>query len=484
MRKFVIVTIFLCLNACANIATNPFLNNYTNSAGFYFPSDKKLLEELIIQNLQIYEKDAELDSNIFGIISPHAGYNYSGIVAGAVYKQIEGMKNKTVIILSNSHYFPLNGIAIYPFGSFETPLGKVQIDENLSKILQRQFPFIKFYYQAFDREHPIDNQIPFLQFSIKNLKILPLVIGKISSDEREELSSFLANLILNDPSKYLIVASSDMSHYFNYSKAQAIDTNTIKKINLLDVEGLSQCISRKDCELCGTDAVLIIMGVTKKLNGNVRFLKYLNSGDTVGDKNSVVGYSAYAFYLPDDTAPLNHQERKTLLKISRKTLERYVLNNEIVNLIPIEKKLIKNKSVYITFKKDNHLRGCMGSLRSQKPLYENVISTTIDTASKDYRFASVKPEEVKDIIIEITVIGEITKIKSISEIEIGKHGLYLCKNLNCAVFLPQVAVENNWDREEFLKRLSLKAGLPPSSYQDADTEIYVFTAQVFSEEDN
>lgn len=483
MKNLLILSISILLYSCTGITYNQLLNRYTYSAGYYFPSDKKQLEDTVSQYINSYEKDPDLDNNIFGIIAPHAGYQYSGIVAGIAYRQIYGFENKTAIILANSHLHPLEGISIFPYGTYETPLGKVDIDEKLSKMFLNNFSFIKFDYQAFDKEHPIDNQIPFLQLSIKKLKIVPLVIGKISKEKLYEFSSFLAELISKDPDRYLIVASSDMSHYFNYHKAVIIDNNTIKKINFLDNEGLNICLSKRDCELCSFDAVDILIDITKKIKGKVKFLKYLNSGDTIGDMNRVVGYSSYAFYFSEDMSPLNHTEKKALLKIARKTLEKYVLNNEIPNLIPVEKKLLRKGAVFITLKKDNHLRGCMGSLHSEKPLYESVISSTIQTAVRDLRFTPVNSSELKDIKIEISVIGEVNKIENINEIEIGKHGVYLCKNLNCAVFLPQVAVENNWNTEEFLRRLSVKAGLTPSAYKDADTEIYVFTAQVFSEKE-
>lgn len=468
--------------SCTGLTHN--FNQYTYSAGSYFPSDKTHLKEIVLKHINSHVKDPTIEQNIYGIIAPHAGYEYSGTVAGIAYKQLYGLESKTAIIIANSHSHPINGIAIFAKGTFETPLGVVPIDEELSKHLLKKFPFIKFNFLAFDREHPIDNQIPFLQLSIKKLKIVPLLIGNITKDERDELADFLSDLISKEPDSYLIVASTDMSHYFNYNKAIAIDTNTIKKLNYLDVEGLEHCISRKDCELCGFDAVSIILHITKKIKGNIKFLKYLNSGDTIGDKNSVVGYSAYAFTYSKDNAPLNMVEKKVLLKIARKTLEKYVLKNEIPNIIPEEKKLLKKGAVFVTLKKNNMLRGCMGSLNAEKPLFEAVISATIQTAVRDMRFSPVTPEELKDIKIEISVLGDIKKIKNINEIEVGKHGVYLCKNLNCAVFLPQVAVENNWDRDELLKRLAIKAGLPPSDYKDKNTEIYIFTANIFSEESN
>ncbi len=483
MRKKFLIFIFFILTSCSAgvYVTGSY---YTPSAGSYFPDKKEELERVILKALSSSDKIVSYKNNrhLFGIISPHAGYNYSGSVAGEAYKRLIGKENLTAIIISNSHYYPIDGISIYPAGSFKTPLGEVNIDSQLSLRLMKSMDFIRFYPQSFEREHPIDTQIPFLQMTIKNLKILPLVIGRINEKERNQLISFLKDLILSNPDKYLIVASSDMSHYHNYQRAEIMDHTTIKKIKELDVDELSECLFRKNCELCGYDAVIILMELTKILNGRVEFLKYLNSGDTVGNKERVVGYSAFAFYLNEDNPPLTTAEKKTLLKIARKTLERYITSSEIPDLVPDDNRLLKKGAVFITLKKNGIQRGCMGTLESNHPLYLTVSEMTIQASTRDPRYKPLRENELKDISLEISYIEEVKEIKNLEEIEIGKHGIHLCKGLNCATFLPQVAIENNWDRDEFLRRLSIKAGLSPSAYKDKDTKIYIFSAQVFSEE--
>lgn len=483
-KSFILLILVFCLYGCAISEYYGIRPHYTASAGYYFPDNKEELKNLINKYIHLADVDIQLKqtNNIIGIIAPHAGYNYSGAIAAASYKHIVGEEKKTVIIISNSHNYPLNGISIYPLGSFETPLGIVKIDEELANKILKNLSFVKFYPHAFEKEHPIDNQIPFLQMTLTNFKILPLVIGKINQDDFENLTKFLTDIFFHNPDKYLILASADMSHYHNYQRAKIMDNDTIKKIKHLDTEGLAECLLRKNCELCGPDAVLTLMEVTKRLKGSAKFLKYLNSGDTVGEKDRVVGYGAFIFYLPHDKSPLTSEEKRTLLKIARKTLERYIVNKEIPDLLPDDNRLLKKGAVFITLKKNGLLRGCMGTLESKSPLYLSVTNMTVQAATRDIRYRPITEDELKDTVIEISYIGELKEIQDIADIEIGKHGLYLCKGLNCAIFLPQVATENRWDREEFLRRLAVKAGLPPSSYKDSDTKIYTFTAQVFSEE--
>lgn len=483
-RKFLsCLFILLLLSSCAEVLSGVPNVRKPSIAGSFYPSDKKELSQMIDNFLSnVKEEETERGGELWGFIAPHAGYIYSGQIAAYSYRQIKNKPYKTVIILASSHYMKYRGIAIYPDGEWETPLGKIAVDTKTAKYLQSKAKFIKTFVPPFLPEHSFETQLPFLQKTLDNFKIVPILFGQeISNDEYEKLSDELSNIIKGRPGEVLIIASTDLSHYHEYSRAKIMDHIALKNIQSLDIDRLKTNLEQRNCEMCSASAVITLMLIAEKIPTEVKVLKYSNSGDTVGEKNSVVGYSSVIFSLSKSIKLINISEQKTLLKVARRTLERYVRDREIPDYDSIDDRLKEKIGLFVTLKKNNELRGCIGTLQPEKPMIEGVIEMTIAAATKDVRFPRVNSYELGDITIEISLLSPLKKIENIEEIEVGKHGLYLCNGLRCGVLLPQVAVENKWEREEFLKMVSLKAGLPPSAWKDSNSEIYIFTAQVFSE---
>lgn len=179
---------------------------------------------------------------------------------------------------------------------------------------------------------------------------------------------------------------------------------------------------------------------------------------------------------------MNKSEQQKLLKISRDAVETYIRTGKIIKIEENNPNLNKHQGVFVTLEKDNNLRGCIGVFESEKPLFQNVIDMAIAAAVDDPRFNSVSEDELKDLKYEISVLSPLRKVDSWKEIEIGKHGVQIRQGNRSGVFLPQVATENNWDLNTFMSVLcSEKAGLPADCWKNFDTEIYVFTAQVFGE---
>jgi AmmeMemoRadiSam system protein B len=177
-------------------------------AGAFYPSDKKQLE----QKIDTFLKDTE--SRVpkgaiapFGLIAPHAGYDYSGKIAAAAYRQIGGKPYKTVFLLGPSHYVSFPGISIYPYGAWETPLGRIPIDEQIAAAIMEQCSFVRYQAPAFEREHSLEVQLPFLQKVLDNFKIVPLVMGKLSGPELRSLADYLTNRVEQNPGRVLIIAS-------------------------------------------------------------------------------------------------------------------------------------------------------------------------------------------------------------------------------------------------------------------------------------
>jgi AmmeMemoRadiSam system protein A len=306
--------------------------------------------------------------------------------------------------------------------------------------------------------------------------------------------------------KALIVASSDLSHYPSYDDACRVDMATLAAIETMDPQRLTEAISQYMSEgipelytlCCGEGPIRVAMMAAKKLGANqATILRYVNSGDTpFGDQDRVVGYGAVMFWRgkgnptsfaistppspPREPVSLSPAEKEKLLAIARQTITQFLETGTVPYFEVSEPNLFQERGCFVTLKKHGELRGCIGNLIPQRPLYLTVQNVAISAAVADRRFFPVTGEELKDINIEISVLSPIEPIADVSEIEVGRHGLIIVKGQNQGVLLPQVATENNWNRDEFLRQICLKAGLPEEAWQEGG-QLYVFTAEVFGE---
>jgi hypothetical protein len=458
---------------CADIVKQP------NVAGKFYPADRGELSRAIDSYLKGY-KVIGGEGELIALIVPHAGYEYSGKVAGYAYKQLTNKSFDTVIIMGPSHYTLFDGISVIPSGEYATPLGRAKIDSEMASSLMADSPKIRYVADAWNKEHSVENQIPFLQKTMRNIRIVPIVFGYQSLENCEALASAIVRSI--GKKKVLLIASTDLSHYHTYEVSSTMDAVAIDAISKGDVNMLAEKLSTVECEMCGYGPVITAMLAADQLGANsYEILKYGDSGDVTGDKSSVVGYLSAAIYRRP--LVLDDLEKTRLLEIARKTLESYLIDKQKPDFIIYEKNLQQKSGVFVTLTKDGQLRGCIGYLKAVKPLYLAVSDMAAAAATEDARFTAVTTEELPAIKIEISVLSPMTKISSTNEVIVGRHGLLIANGMQSGVLLPQVATENKWNREQFLENVCYKAGLPVSVLNDPNTQLYVFTANVFHEED-
>jgi len=504
MKKVVFFAIFILLVVGAALVIDQKIMKKTEKipqkasvrepvvAGTFYPASKEELSSMIDGFLNNAELP-KLDKHIRGLIVPHAGYVYSGQVAAYGYKALMDSSPvgeiTRVILIGNSHQEYFEGASIYPEGYFKTPLGEVQIDEDFAKKLMDANPKIYFKESAHLQEHSLEVQLPFLQKTLKNFRIVPIILGN-QPGAADILIDALKNLIDDNT---LIIASSDLSHYPKYEDAKYSDNKVIQAILTGKRENLRKTISDLEKQnipnlqtcACGADAIEVVMGLFSDKNS--KLLKYANSGDTpIGDKSQVVGYGAIAFMdstsSPQAISELNQSEQKRLLEIARQAVETYVKEGKTIKIQENDPILNKLRGAFVTLKKNGELRGCIGIFEPSIPLYRVVIEMGISAAVNDSRFTPVTKSELDKLEYEISVLSPLRKVDSWKDIEIGKHGVEIVRGLRKGVFLPQVATENDWDLDTFMSTLcTQKAGLPADCWKDSRTEIYVFTAQVFGE---
>ncbi len=466
-----------------------------NVSGQFYEADAGKLSGEIDRMLSL-AKIVKNDKNIEVVIAPHAGYIYSGPVAAYSFKAVSQKKYSTIIVIGVSHFVDFEGISIWPEGAFETPLGQIPVDADFSKNLMNASDRIKAYPPAFTREHSLEVELPFLQKTFKDFKLVALLTGRPKFDDCQFLADALDKIIGNRKD-ILIVISTDMSHYHDDKTARQMDFTALSLVKNLDAAHLWQDMFLKKIEFCGFPGVTTALLYAKKRGLEPEILKYGNSGDATGDKTSVVGYGAVVFYgdngqkngaVPPKsggTAPnLSTDQQKRLLHIARETLTNFIQNGKVTEYNESGPRLLVNEGAFVTLRKNGQLRGCIGNIIGKKPLYETVRDMAIAAATQDPRFKPVDKGELQDLEIEISVLSVPHKINNVSEIVLGRHGVIVSQGSHTGVFLPQVATETHWDKNKFLSVLCAeKAGLPPDAWKDPRTTIEIFTAQVFEEKD-
>ncbi|MDD5584448.1 MAG: AmmeMemoRadiSam system protein B [Candidatus Omnitrophica bacterium] len=501
MGSILIASIF-CFPTQAQVDTKQSRNiKKCEFAGSFYPLDKAELDSMIERFLNAAEVPP-LKDNITGIIVPHAGYIYSGQTAAYGYKTVQGKKFDMVILLGPSHRHGFKGISIYPLGSFETPLGNCAIDSEVAKELTK-LSCAQTTYEYFTGEHNLEVQIPFIIKTLKDTKIVPVLFGQLNRADVDVIAKKIADIAKRKD--ILVVVSTDLSHYLPYDTANAVDNETLRFVKDKDIDSLFASVERNEGRACGIFPLLTFLAYAKETNSDIEILQYANSGDTAGNKKAVVGYaSAVAFPGNADNTPeiraqkssakpekeesmegftLTHDEKMTLLKIARSTLENYLKTSKAPHLSAESGNLREKRGAFVTLTKNGELRGCIGRIVADSPLNEVIAAMAIEAATGDPRFPAVSYKELKDIQIEISVLTPFEKVTNLDEIEVGKHGLIIKKGFYSGLLLPQVPGEYGWDRETFLKHTCIKAGLPPDAYKDPDATLYKFSALVFKEKE-
>jgi AmmeMemoRadiSam system protein B len=261
-------------------------------AGSFYPADSDKLHKSVSSYLADAGKISDEFNNhrLLGIISPHAGYIYSGSVAAYGYNYLAKEDFQSYIVLAPSHRVRFKGASIMPKGVYKTPLGDAEIDYDLSERLEKRdyFGLIK---EAHDMEHSLEVQLPFLQIIKPDAKIVPIVIGTTDIDICRIIGETIAEEINSTNKEYGIIISTDLSHYHTYNEAVKIDTGFINALESFEEKNIKENLSSGKGEACGEGAVLAGISLSKKIGAKkLKVIKYANSGDTAGPKDQVVGY--------------------------------------------------------------------------------------------------------------------------------------------------------------------------------------------------
>lgn len=465
-------------------------------ANQFYPGNVDELRSTL-QDLFAHAALAKARENVVAIVVPHAGYVYSGGVAASGYNQISpGHRYDNIFILGPSHRVGFEGASVYTDGNYSMPFGAAQVNTSLGKELVAASKSFSSRRDAHLEEHSIEVQIPFLQHKLgKEIRIVPIVVGSSSPAVCKEVAETLRPYFGQNN---LFVISTDFSHYPPYEDARRVDRHTADAIASRSPEKLLAAM-RENAEtktpnlatsLCGWPCVLTLMYlVENNPRARVEVIDYRNSGDaSVGQKDQVVGYYAMAVALQPEQKKtafgLTAAEKRQLLVLARRTIEEHIGKRA---LKPLEASdwsptLQTKCGAFVTLRKNSELRGCIGRFDASEPLFNVVQQMAISSSTEDHRFPPVSANEISSLEIEISVLTPMRRIKSIDEFQLGKHGIYIRKGARAGTFLPQVAGETGWSRDEFLGHCARdKAGIGWDGWKDA--ELYVYEALIFSEKE-
>lgn len=489
MKKYFLIlwistTIMMNNNACGSAAPKTGATVRPMAvAGQFYPADK---DELLHDVAGYFKHTApeETSEDVQAVIVPHAGYVFSGEVAAAAFARIAPDKHYDhIFLLGPSHHVALDGASVCnAFDYYATPLGDVKVDRDLCTKLIDDHDCFSYRDSAHAREHCLEVQLPLLQYRLKDVPpIIPIIIG---TERLQTLRGIAAALKPYFNAHNLFVISSDFSHYPSYSDALNVDKRTGDAVTTGRLDKFVNAIAANDSlgisnlatSACGQCAIAVLLMMAEGDNSlHINHLMYRNSGDSpYGGKREVVGY--HAFTMTRDTGfRLSEKEKHELLGIARESIMARIEGKSYEPQPSADSILNTKCGAFVTLTANGHLRGCIGRFDASSPLYDVVTDMAQAAAFEDPRFYPVTADEMKDIDIEISVLTPLKRIHSIDEFHYGKQGIYMRKGGRSGTFLPQVASEVNWTKEEFLGHCAQdKAGIGWDGWRDA--ELYTYEA--------
>jgi AmmeMemoRadiSam system protein B/AmmeMemoRadiSam system protein A len=502
MRAF-LVAVVAAMSATVSAAPRP-----PAVAGSFYTDDPKLLRFVVEQAL----KASPAERNARALVVPHAGYAFSGEVAGTAFATLDTEGLRRVILLGPSHHKAFLGGALPAAGvdSFSTPLGELSVDRSAVELLRKISDF-NGPSNAHGPEHSLEVELPFLQVVAPNVVIVPILVGNGTDTEiARRMAKALAPLL--DESTAVIVSSDFTHHGDNYrwtpfsepdlgAKLLHLGEVTAGRLAAMDPTGFTFQVEVSGDTVCGVRPAMVLAELlAHAFDGAGEVLEVTTSGHRINSWELSVTYAAVAFrgrwtgWKETGLVPLLGQltpaQGAEVVALADATLESYLLHDgslaEWYAASSERKALHARAGAFVTL---NHkgvkvgdpgrLRACMGLIEAGQPLDEAVVQAAV-WAAQDPRFPRLKAGELAGLDVEVSVLSPPRRVTGPEAIEVGTHGVILEKGSHRAVFLPHVATEQGWDRRTMLDNLARKAGLPADGWREGAL-FDVFTAQIFGE---
>jgi hypothetical protein len=413
-------------------------------AGQFYPASPDQLTEMIRGMVDTKARKEEA----IGLISPHAGYIYSGPVAGATISRVRF--TDTFVIVGPNHTGHGKLFSIMTKGTWETPLGPVEIDSELAQQILAASRHLEEDYLAHQHEHSIEVQLPFLQYFKKDIKFVPIVLGYHSGAAYKAIGREIAKAIKASNKKAVILASSDMTHYESQESAEKKDKMAIEAILDLNEDELLRRVEEYDISMCGYAPAASLISAAKELGAaGAELVKYQTSGDTTGDYSAVVGYAGII---------IKGYEMSPLVSLAKETVETFVREGKVLQPKELTPEMKKRAGVFVSIHKLGELRGCIGTF---EPMYENVAqeisANAISSATRDPRFPPVAPSELKDLDYSVDVLSKPEPVEGEEQLDPKKYGVIVEAGWRRGLLLPDLEGVDSVDQQIEICRM--KAGI-------------------------
>lgn len=422
-------------------------------AGQFYPASPSQLKAMIEEFI---DKKAEQEE-VIGLVSPHAGYVYSGPVAGATISKVR-IKD-TLIIMGPNHTGRGKPFSIMTEGVWETPLGEVEIDSELGKQILAASGYLVEDSGAHLFEHSIEVQLPFLQYFKPDIRLVPIVLAHGTGDTFKEIGRAIARAVRELNRDVVIMASSDMTHYEPHESAKRKDTQAIEAILGLNEDELLERVDRLNISMCGyAPAVSLIVAARELGATGAELVKYQTSGDTSGDYSAVVGYAGIII-----------KGMSPLVKLAKETVETYVTEGKTPRPGDLTPEMKQRAGTFVSIHKHGELRGCIGTIEPQRDnVAEEVITNAISSATRDPRFPPVTPDELGDLDYSVDVLSAPEPVESKDQLDPKKYGVIVEAGYRRGLLLPDLEGVDTVDYQIDICRM--KAGIAP----DEPVKLYRF----------
>ena len=444
-------------------------------AGLFYSGDRRELE-FQLDRMMVRARGAAPPEAAppHALVVPHAGYTYSGTVAADAYARLAPIASgiRRVVLFGPAHRVAVAGMAVPSVAAFETPLGRVPIDLEVTRAIARE-PGIAVSDEAHRQEHSLEVQLPFLQEALGDFLLVPVLVG----DAAVERVADLMHRLWGGP-ETLVVVSSDLSHHHDYDSARRLDASTCAVLETLTPGKLDGQMA------CGARPLEALIRVARRRDLRATTLALRNSGDSAGDRRRVVGYGAWSFS-PNRDTEIGVLNRRMLLTSALRTLRAGASRRRRPNVAveTFDREIQCRRAAFVSLQSDGRLRGCIGSLTPQRPLVADVVWNAYSAAFQDPRFPPVEADEIDGLHVSVSVLGAAVPLTAADETALlaalrpGVDGLILTAPQKRALFLPTV-----WQQlaepAAFVAGLKRKAGLAPDAWPE-QLKFYRFSTETF-----
>jgi AmmeMemoRadiSam system protein B/AmmeMemoRadiSam system protein A len=424
-------------------------------AGSFYPGTADQLRSMLEQLVDV----TVAKEDVVGAVMPHAGYQYSGGVAGAVISRVRF--TDTFVIMGPSHTGLGKPFSIMTEGTWITPLGEVAVDEELGKKILASSHFLKEDQVAHLQEHAVEVQLPFLQFFKPDVRIVPVILMPADVAVYQEIGRAIAGAVRETGREVVIIASGDMTHYEPQKIAEQKDQHGIEAMLNLDEVELLKRVRARGISMCAYAPAASMIAAAKELGAReAELVRYQTSGDTTGDYSAVVGYAGII---------IKKGEMSPIAKLAKESVESYVREGKRFRPVNLTPEMKAKAGVFVSLHKHHELRGCIGTFEpAESNVAEEIVTNAISSATRDPRFLPVRSSELADLEYSVDVLTTPEPVESEDQLDPEKYGVIVEAGWRRGLLLPDLEGVDSVEAQTDICRM--KAGIGP----EEDVKLYRF----------